>query len=98
MSTPPIRPSDTTQDDEDTAVHRETPFDLVLAEMVKLTRKVDALTEVVSKAIDLRLSDEQTLLNSREALRRLDVIEERCEATHPRRLSQIIPPNGSGHG
>jgi hypothetical protein len=81
-------------DDSPTAVHPQTPMDLVLHELGALTRKVDALTSLVSTALDNRLSDDQTFANARAALRRLDEVDERCARHH----AHHAPTNGSGHG
>jgi len=82
-------------DEADTKVDNQTPIELVLHDLAKLTLKVDALTKLVETALDARISDDQAFRNSREALRRCDVVDDRCLRNHPH---QTHPTNGADHG
>jgi hypothetical protein len=84
-------------DEADTKADNKTPIEQVLHDLMVLAQKVDSLTDLVRNLANEHNVDEQTYLNAREALRRCDKCDERCERNHP--SSQRHPPNnGAGHG
>ena len=68
----------TNPDEEVTNVRHETPFELVLRELVEIAGKVDALKAAVEAVTNERLDAHQLRVEAQQLRRRVEIVEERC--------------------